>query len=59
MTTTITNSEKRLLKEFLDGFDSTKLCDIVRSVFHGGGVVVYTREGTNILNIVINCIYKF
>lgn len=40
-----TNSEKRLLKEFLDTLDVIKLCDIARSVYHGGGIRVNTREG--------------
>jgi len=44
-----TDSEKRLLKEFLDAFDTNKLCEIVRSVFHGGGVAVNTREDAELL----------
>lgn len=40
-----TDTEKRLLKEFLDGLDTKKLCDVVRSVFHGGGISVQSREG--------------
>jgi hypothetical protein len=40
-----TDSEKRLLKEFMDGLETRKLCDIVRSVYHGGGISVNTREG--------------
>lgn len=40
-----TDSEKRLLKQFFDGLDTNKLCEIVRSVYHGGGVRVNSREG--------------
>lgn len=40
-----TDSEKRLLKEFLNTLDTIKLCEIVRSVYHGGGTRAHTREG--------------
>lgn len=40
-----TDSEKRLLKQFLDSLETNKLCDIARSVYHGGGIKVNTREG--------------
>lgn len=40
-----TDCEKRLLKQFLDGLDTNKVCEIVRSVYHGGGVRVNSREG--------------
>lgn len=52
-----TDSEKRLLKQFLDGFDTIKLCDIVRSVYHGGGVKVNSREGNKIINFM--CTYNY
>jgi len=44
-----TDSEKRLLKEFLDVLDTNKLCEIARSVYHGGGVSAHTREGNAII----------
>lgn len=40
-----TDTEKRLMKEFLDRLDTSKLCEIVRSVYHGGGITVNNREG--------------
>ncbi|VVC31476.1 Uncharacterised protein C3orf38 (DUF4518) [Cinara cedri] len=44
-----TSSEKRLLKEFLDGFETTKLFELVRSVYHGGGIRVNTQEDAEVL----------
>lgn len=40
-----TDAEKRILKEFLDIFDERKLCEIARSVYHGGGITATNREG--------------
>jgi len=40
-----TDCEKRLLKQFLDGIETKELCKIVRSIYHGGGISVNTREG--------------
>lgn len=42
-----TDSEKRLLKELLDGFETVKLCEIARSVYRGGGISVHSREGNS------------
>lgn len=43
-----TEVEKRILKQFLDNFDQIKLCEIARSVYHGGGINASTREGMDI-----------
>lgn len=47
-----TDCEKRLLKQFLDGLDTNKLCEIVRSVYHGGGVRVNSREGNKSIDLI-------
>lgn len=49
-----TDTEKRLLKEFMDGLETRRLCDIVRSVYRGGGISVQTREGNkNIFGVAV------
>ncbi|KAL5241031.1 hypothetical protein ACI65C_008441 [Semiaphis heraclei] len=44
-----TDCEKRLLKQFLDGIETKELCKIVRSIYHGGGISVNTREDAELL----------
>ncbi|XP_022165209.1 uncharacterized protein C3orf38 homolog [Myzus persicae] len=44
-----TGSEKRLLKEFLDGIETNELCKIVRSIYHGGGISANTRQDAELL----------
>lgn len=47
-----TDVEKRILKQFLDTNETNKLCEIVRSVYHGGGVTVNSREGNILIEFV-------
>jgi hypothetical protein len=51
--------EKRLLKQFLDGIETTELCKIVRSVYHGGGITTNSREGKPIpFKIIFNVVIQ-
>ncbi|XP_050426365.1 uncharacterized protein C3orf38 homolog [Adelges cooleyi] len=38
------NNESMVLKRFLDNLDTAKLCEITRSVYHGGAIRINTRE---------------